>query len=73
MTRDTFTVQYWTDGHSGAGWYYFETEYPEEGSAGPYESQAQATIAARLCDSQKPLTSDNQVFAENKWMSDGHG
>lgn len=32
-------------GHGGPGWYYWSTEYPEEGAAGPYATRAEAIAA----------------------------
>lgn len=35
------------EGHGGPGWYYYDTEYPEEGCVGPYATEAEARAAAR--------------------------
>jgi hypothetical protein len=33
--------------YGGAGWYFWETEYPEHGIAGPFDSLDQARARAR--------------------------
>jgi len=33
-----FAVEHFVDGHDGDGWYYWDSEYPEEGSVGAFES-----------------------------------
>lgn len=43
-----FSVEYFLSGHSGAGWYWFDTEYPEEGASGPYSTMALCIIAGRI-------------------------
>lgn len=31
-----FAVEYFLDGHDGPGWYYWDSEYPDEGSVGAF-------------------------------------
>lgn len=38
---------YWADAHDGPGWYYYDSEYPEEGSVGAFNSEEQARQHAR--------------------------
>ncbi len=46
--EEYFAVVRWGDeAHGGPGWYYYDTEYPEEGSCGPYATEAEARAAAR--------------------------
>lgn len=39
-----------TDGHSGPGWYFWDSEYPEEGSTGAYTSVQQAAVDIKQID-----------------------
>lgn len=41
------TVGYLRKGHAGDGWYYWDTEYPEEGVVGVYDSATAAWEAAQ--------------------------
>lgn len=36
-------VVYTTNGHDGSGWYYYDSEYPDEGSIGAFTSVESAT------------------------------
>jgi hypothetical protein len=38
---------YWEDGHSGPGWYYYDREYPDEGSCGAFSSRSEAEEHAK--------------------------
>lgn len=35
------------DSHSGPGWYYWDSEYPDEGSVGPFTTREEALEHAR--------------------------
>lgn len=38
-----FSVRYWKVGaHDGPGWYYWDTDYPDEGSVGAFNSKEDA-------------------------------
>ncbi len=41
------TFKYGEDGHDGKGWYYWETEYPEEGSVGAFWHEEAARSHAK--------------------------
>lgn len=41
-------VSYTDEGHSGAGWYWHDAEYPEEGAYGAYPTSEEAEAAARV-------------------------
>jgi len=53
MTDDdasTATIRYHATGaYDGAGWYWCDAEYPEEGSVGAFESSEAARANARDC------------------------
>ena len=40
------TVHYFKGGHDGPGWYYWETEYPDEGSTGAFPTPETAEAHA---------------------------
>ena len=40
-------VCYWPDAHDGPGWYYYDAEYPEEGSCGAFATKREAIAHAR--------------------------
>lgn len=40
------TIQFTDNGHDGAGWYYWDPEYPEEGSVGPFPTREDAATHA---------------------------
>lgn len=47
MSDDYFVVVLAGDeGHSGPGWYYYDAEYPDEGSIGPYATEHEARAEA---------------------------
>lgn len=45
--RTTVTFGWFADGHDGDGWYYWEDEYPEEGSTGAFGTKAEAVAHAK--------------------------
>ena len=45
--KTSVTVMYGENGHDGPGWYFYESEYPDEGSFGAYATRADAEDAAR--------------------------
>lgn len=45
--KPTATVyEYGAEAHDGAGWYYVDDEYPEEGSCGAFAAAAEAIAHA---------------------------
>lgn len=53
-----------TEWHGGAGWYYFEEHYPEEGSVGAFESMREALEHAQ--SSGEPVRVSNVIDATGK-------
>ena len=41
---------YCTDGHDGPGWYYWDDEYPEEGSCGAFDTREAAIESLTKAD-----------------------
>lgn len=41
--------------HDGAGWYYIDDEYPEEGSCGAFDTWEQAADHAQSCGYERPV------------------
>ncbi len=50
-----------THGHDGDGWYYWEEEYPEEGSVGAFPTREEAIGHAEECG--EPLMWNEQGAA----------
>lgn len=44
-SKDTAILAFFT-GDKGAGWYYWDQEYPEEGACGPFGSDEEAEAHA---------------------------
>jgi hypothetical protein len=46
--RDNYTHSFGKKGHGGEGWYFWDINYPEEGSIGPYatEEECKESIAS---------------------------
>lgn len=40
-------IVYWEDAHDGPGWYYYDSEYPDEGSCGAFKSRQEAEDHAK--------------------------
>ena len=43
-------VQWGADAHDGPGWYYYDEEYPEEGSVGPFATREECVAHAETGD-----------------------
>jgi hypothetical protein len=45
--RAVAVVVHATEGHDGPGWYYYDADYPEEGSVGAFTTRQEAEEHAR--------------------------
>ena len=48
------TISYTDIGHGGRGWYHHESEYPDEGSFGPFKTRGSAANQALKMYSDTP-------------------
>lgn len=57
VERDSrgFSITYWKIGaHDGPGWYYWDTDYPDEGSVGSFATKAEAVAHAAEVYTEEP-------------------
>lgn len=54
------SLEYYTDGYDGPGWYWYAKEYPSEGSTGPFLSCSEA-VANLNYNGQSTLCGEEQV------------
>lgn len=51
--RAVAVLVYWNEvcpGHSGPGWYYYDDEYPDEGSCGAFATREEAVAHAEAAE-----------------------
>lgn len=64
-------VRHGPDSHSGPGWYWYATEYPEEGSVGAFASRAEA-LESILSNDSELSTQSQQALAGELDRADAH-
>lgn len=70
-----YALEYWESAGEGRGpgWYYYDDEYPDEGSCGPFETKAQAEIRARLDFSDAPYADSEDDDATTPTRAESGG
>jgi len=67
------SAEYGTDGHGGPGWYYWDSDYLDEGSVGAFATRAEAETHANEAGYRFQAESDGpaQGAAEPSWQERG--
>lgn len=64
------TIAHESDGPH-AGWYFWETEYPEEGSCGPYETEEEMMSDRAFLDVVDDEEPEDEPEDDPRWSKSG--